>query len=184
MVAELVSSLNLPTVQATAERLPFAPSSFDAVTVGSAFHWFAAGEALPELARVLRDVGALALAWNINARNTDIDRRLGELLSSAKPPTLRGDWGTASVTAVEQSPLFEPPDYAQFALTQRLHREGLVGLVASRSYVMTMPDSRRQPLLNRVRMLFDDTTRAGEDAGREPTVELTYRSQCWRFRRR
>jgi SAM-dependent methyltransferase len=184
MVDELVSSLNLPTVRATAERLPFAASSFDAVTVASAFHWFAPSEALPELARVLRAAGALALAWNINARNTDIDRRLGELLSSAKPPTLRGDWGTASVTAVEQSPLFEPPDYAEFALSQRLSREGLVGLVASRSYVMTMPPSQRQRLLNRVRMLFDDTARTEEDAGGEPTVELMYRTQCWRFRRR
>jgi SAM-dependent methyltransferase len=184
MVAELLASLRLPTVLATAERLPFAASSFDAVTVGTAFHWFAASEALPELARVLRTPGALALAWNINAGRTEIDRRLGELLSSAQPPTLRGDWGTASVAAVERSRLFDAPDYAEFPITQRLTRAGLVGLVASRSYVQTMPEADRQPVLNRVRELFDDAATAEGGASAEPSVELTYRTQCWRALRR
>jgi SAM-dependent methyltransferase len=183
MVAELLSSASLPTVRATAERLPFAASSFDVVAVGTAFHWFTASDALPELARVLRSAGALALAWNINACRTELDRRLGELLSSAQPPALHGDWGTASVAVVEKSPLFEAPDYAEVPLSQRLSRTGLVGLVASRSYVLTMPDDQREQLLDRVRELFDDAAAAESNAGRAPTVELTYRTQCWRFLR-
>ena len=49
---------------ATAEQLPFADQSFDAVTVAQAFHWFDAPAALAEFARVLRPGGGLALVWN------------------------------------------------------------------------------------------------------------------------
>jgi SAM-dependent methyltransferase len=198
MVTELVRSVGVPTVRAAAERLPFSARSFDAVTVGSAFHWFAEREALPELARVLRPAGTLALAWNIREETTDFDRRLGELLTSAQPATLHGDWGTSSVAAAEASSLFGTLDSAEFPVTQRLNRVGVIGLVASRSYVETMPDRPRAQLLDRAGQLFDDAVRAGDDrvpggdaASRRPdagttapTIKITYRTSCWRTQRR
>jgi len=51
----------------TAERIPVASASVDAVFVAQAFHWFGNAEALAEIARVLRPRGALVLLWNIPA---------------------------------------------------------------------------------------------------------------------
>src|SRR4051812_33168819 len=51
----------VPIVAATAEALPFATASLDAVTVAQAFHWFDFDAATAELARVLRPRGRLAL---------------------------------------------------------------------------------------------------------------------------
>ena len=45
----------------TAEALALADASVDAVTVAQAFHWFDAARALPEIHRVLRPGGVLAL---------------------------------------------------------------------------------------------------------------------------
>jgi len=48
----------------TAERMPLADASADAVFVGDAFHWFDSAAALAEIAPVLRPRGGLVLLWN------------------------------------------------------------------------------------------------------------------------
>jgi SAM-dependent methyltransferase len=47
-----------------AEAIPLDVDSVDAVFVGQAFHWFDRDLAFPELQRVLRPGGGLALLWN------------------------------------------------------------------------------------------------------------------------
>ena len=47
-------------LDATAESLPLADASVDAVTVAQAFHWFDAERALAEIARIVRPGGALS----------------------------------------------------------------------------------------------------------------------------
>ena len=58
----------LPDVEAlagTAEAIPLPDASADAVLVAQAFHWFDAGAACTEIARVLRPGGVLGLVWNL-----------------------------------------------------------------------------------------------------------------------
>jgi SAM-dependent methyltransferase len=47
----------------SAEAIPLDAGSVDAVFVGEAFHWFAARDAIAEIARVLRPRGGLAIFW-------------------------------------------------------------------------------------------------------------------------
>ncbi len=161
-------------VQATAERLPFAGASFDVVTVATAFHWFDAEQALSEIARVLRPGGHLGLVWNTRAVTDGWAHDLDDLLRAAQPATLQGDWGTASVRALDQSEWFAPPERAEFPHTQRLDCTGLVDLVASRSYVIALAESARARLLAQVAALFD----ANADPG--ATLDLPYVAQCWK----
>ena len=48
----------------SAERIPLDDRSVDGVFAAQAFHWFEKDVALPEIARVLRPRGVLAVIWN------------------------------------------------------------------------------------------------------------------------
>ncbi len=174
MLRELTVALPAAcAVQSAAEALPFQPASVDVVAVATAFHWFDPDRALPEIVQVLRDQGRLALTWTTRDERVEWVRRLGELLRAVQPAALKGDWGTGSVASVERSGLFQPVEYAEFEVTQRVDRGGLLGLVASRSYVMALDDGERRRLLAEVGALYDETvTQNG--------VSLPYRAQCWR----
>jgi SAM-dependent methyltransferase len=57
----------VPGVEAlpgSAERIPLADASVDAVFAAQAFHWFDHERALPEIGRVVRPGGVLAVVWN------------------------------------------------------------------------------------------------------------------------
>ncbi len=58
----------IPIVAGTAEAMPFAASTFDAITVAQAWHWFDHDRATAEMARVLRPGGRLGLVWNARER--------------------------------------------------------------------------------------------------------------------
>jgi SAM-dependent methyltransferase len=57
----------VPDVEAmpgSAEQIPLDDASVDAVFAAQAFHWFDHDRAIPEIARVLRPGGTVALVWN------------------------------------------------------------------------------------------------------------------------
>ena len=169
-----VAGVDVSGVQAGAERLPFADGSFDVVTVATAFHWFDADRALPEIARVLRTGGRLGLVWNTRAVTEPWTRDFDELLRSAQPAALAGDWGVGSVRSLDTSALFTATEYAEFPHSQPLARTGLLDLVSSRSYVIALDEADRSALLHEVGALFDAA------AGAATTLDVPYIAQCWR----
>jgi len=64
MLGRLRERFDVPAVLARAEQLPFADGSFDAVCGAQMWHWVDADRAVPEVLRVLRPDGWLALWWN------------------------------------------------------------------------------------------------------------------------
>lgn len=183
MVYELIAaSPAAATVQCAAENLPFAAASFDVVTVATAFHWFDPDRALPEIAQVLRGGGRLSLTWSTRDESVSWARRLGALLRSVQPASLEGDWATGSIAHIEQSGLFQPLEYAEFPFAQRIDRDGLLGLVTSRSYVMALDSRARERLVADVGALFDETVAGTGSAERPESTDLAlaYRAQCWR----
>src|SRR5262245_49820888 len=60
---ERMRALNGDAIAGSAEAIPLEDASVDAVFVGEAFHWFDPEAAIPEIARVLRPRGGLAILW-------------------------------------------------------------------------------------------------------------------------
>ena len=68
---------------AGAEEIPANDHSVDVVVAAQAFHWFDHDRALPEIARVLRAGGHVALAWNFFDQRIPWVRRLVEAMGGA-----------------------------------------------------------------------------------------------------
>ena len=134
-----------PQVGATAELLPFADSTFDAVTVAQAFHWFDAPVALAECARVLRPGGGLAMVWN---ERDEEDPVVAELTRVSKWDVHQPyPVGMDFAAVIEASGYFGPVTRTKFRFTQELDRHAFVEQVASRSYIAVLPEDRRQAIL-------------------------------------
>ena len=84
-------------LEGTAEAIPLASGSTDAVTVAQAFHWFDEEAALAEIRRVLRHGGRLALVSNRRDERDATTRAFGELLARhrAHPPLEPAPVGSA-----------------------------------------------------------------------------------------
>jgi SAM-dependent methyltransferase len=151
----------------SAEVIPLPDASADAVASAQAFHWFDHAVALPEIARVLRPGGRLALVWN---RRDDREQWVATMSEVIGSETLeRGD----VEAPIEGSGLFGPVETARFRWVQRLDGATLRDLVLSRSYCAVKPADERERVLSEVDRLFAEHARGGE-------IELPYVTECYR----
>jgi SAM-dependent methyltransferase len=157
-LAEMRAQLEeaVPGVEAlegTAEALPLQDDSADAITVAAAFHWFRAEEALAELARVLRPGGRLAIVYNLRDPESELQQELSRMLEFEGGTRIAWMRGIDTGAILEESGLFDPPEYAEFRHEQRFDTDGLVERVASISYVALLEGPEREDFLARVREL-------------------------------
>ena len=143
MRAELTR--RFPEVEAlagTAEAIPLADDSVDAVLVGQAFHWFDHGPALDEMGRVLRPGGAVGLLWN------------GEDESVEWVAGLMAVTGTSvsrvAPFEVPANPLFGEPEEAVFAHTHRRTAASLAATLGTTSRMIVIPEAERAATLGRI----------------------------------
>ena len=144
MRAELERAV--PGVEAlagTAEAIPLADGSVDAVTCAQAAHWFRADEAVREIRRVLRPGGGLALLWNVRDLDDPKHARVDELLAPHRSEFLSGEEHWRAVLG--------PTEHRTWRHEQRLTLEEYVDRVASTSFVGAMTAERRGGFLNEVR---------------------------------
>jgi SAM-dependent methyltransferase len=182
----LAASPSGPRVQGVAEQLPFRPLTFDVATVAQAFHWLDHRRAHPELARVLRADGVLAVVYNTRDESRPWAKQFGELLLSAQSEKLQGNWGSRSVTSLGApgaNRLFPEVMHHQVSHEQLVSRADLVALAASRSYVIRLAEPDRSRLLTAVGELFDATLASDGPEVADPFhLRLDYVTDCWRAR--
>lgn len=155
------------TSQALAERLPAADQSVDVVIAAQSFHWFNPDEALPEIARVLRPGGRIALVWNERDETIPWVRRLGRLLEGGPPVA-------EAVDGLISSGLFGWVEEKSFGHWQWINRSSIMDLAASRAAIATLSAKQRQAKLAEILAFYDDYGR-GMDG-----MQLPYRARCFR----
>jgi ubiquinone/menaquinone biosynthesis C-methylase UbiE len=153
---------------ATAEEIPANDRSVDVVVVAQAFHWFDHEAALPEIARVLKPGGHLALVWNSRDERIPWVRKMGDILG-------RQDLDTTSSEHLVHSDLFGFMEEISFKHWQDVNRESILDLARSRSSFAMMDDAEQEVHLEEVRAFYADYGR-GMDGMRIPYVTRCYRA--------
>lgn len=164
----------------TAERIPLADASVDAVTVAQAFHWFDAPIALAEVRRVLRVGGHLFLIWNTRDRSHDWVRAFGDLLVDG-PDMERPydayyevDYGAV----VAEAGGFGAVEMWEHAWEHPCDEDLLVARAESVSVVGTLPAADRAIVLDRVRRL----ARTHPELAGRPGFGFPYTTRVYRCR--
>ena len=160
------------TCSGTAECMPVASRSVDVVVAAQSFHWFDRARALPEIARVLRPGGVLAMVWNVRDEGIPWVRRLGRLIGSQEQET-------DPVRLLADDRHFGWVEMETYRHWQDLDRAGLLDLVASRSNVAAMGPEERERTLREVGEMYDGYGR-GHDGMRLPYVTRCYRTAVQR----
>ena len=148
----------LPTLRiedGTAEAMPFADRSVDAVVVGNAFHHFDRPAAFVEIHRVLRPVGILALfwAWPLEDEQRAIPgmEEIYEVVEAARGSseiaTAYRSWSDVPGDASG----FGPFERREFRVTHEIPSARFADLYATSSDVASMPPGSRDELLDRIR---------------------------------
>jgi SAM-dependent methyltransferase len=160
----------VPGVRASAgnaEKIPLPDAAADVITSAQAFHWFDHSRALPEIARVLRPGGRIALVWNSRDDRDPWMARLSEIIGNESIQD------ADVVPVLDASGLFGAVERAEFSFEQTLERDGLLDLVLSRSYLAKLTPAERKPVLEAVGRLYAET--ASPDG-----VRLAYVTECFR----
>lgn len=165
------ASPDVTCLAGSAEAIPLADASVDAVVAAQAYHWFDQERAHVEIARVLRASGPFAPVWNI--RDTDIPwvadlKRLNDRLDGAVGTHagwhLDADFG----------PLFTPIERRVFDHTMRLTADDVVAMIHTRSSYLTAAPEQRAQFDGDLRDLLAD---------HPPTFDVPYKTVAYRARR-
>jgi SAM-dependent methyltransferase len=150
---ERMRALHGGAIEGSAEAIPLEDASVDAVFVGEAFHWFDPEAAIPEIARVLRPRGGLAVLWT-HWWETEPPLREGALAPLREPyersksqrrPPWRG--------AFDGSP-FEPLQVEHDTEEITVDADELLTLYSTVSALASLPEDEREALFDHVRPLL------------------------------
>jgi SAM-dependent methyltransferase len=164
----------VPVLAATAEALPFAPSSLDAVVVAQAWHWFDHDVAVAQLREVLRVGGRLGLVWNARDRSEPWVDEVWSVMDRVEKRAPWRDHENWRDSAFRKMRGFGRLERAEFFHRQSITPDGILRRIASVSHVAVLEPQQRDAVFDEVRTII--STHPG--ARGRPVLEIPYRVDC------
>jgi SAM-dependent methyltransferase len=151
MRAKLVAALpSVTALHGTSESIPLDDAAVDGVVAAQAFHWFDPGRAVPEMIRVLRPGGGVALVWNQRDESVPWVKDMSDITrwTVEAPYRRHADW--AGIVADAARGRLTALELATFPYGQPVDRETLLDRVRSISYLASGPPEELAEILAKV----------------------------------
>lgn len=149
------------SIKGQAEDTTLPSASVDLISAGQAFHWFDPARARSEFQRVLRANGHVALFWN--ERSAEADAFAGEYETLLQTFGTDYDRTQHRNIGIDRIETFFGGDFQTFTFPneQVLDFEGLRGRLLSASYAPAPGHPQYEPMLAKLRALFDEYQKDG-----------------------
>jgi len=166
----LADLTNVRIVDGSAEATTLPVASIDAITAGQAFHWFDRPKARAEFLRILRPGGWVVLLWYERITTGDPFLEGYEALLLRHAVDYR-EVDHRNITPEIIGEFFSPAPVQRFEVKMNvpMDLEGLIGRIASSSYVPPPGHPDHAPLVAAATELFNRNHRDG-------VVEFLYRT--------
>lgn len=157
-----LKNLNINYRVAEVENLPFENEYFDAVTVGTAFHWFAKKPVLAEIKRLLKSQGLFFIFWTLTTKDVpEGDSISSEIFASFNwekvPPELRN---LDHVSTLLKEEGFKSVSTARIPFVHSDTVEDQVGLIKTASSYEILSDQDKKSFIEKI--TFDLTEKLGD----------------------
>lgn len=175
-LAKLLPDVRL--VDGTAESIPLATASADALVCAQAFHWFSTRAALAEIHRVLKPDGRLGLVWNVRDESVDWVAAITEIITPYEGDTPRfhtGRWREAFTGEFFSDPEMICFPYSHVGSPQ----EVIMDRFLSVSFIAALSAAQKARVTEQLRTLIDTHPAL---KGRD-TVAFPYQTQAYRCNR-
>lgn len=127
----------------SAEQIPLADASVDAVFAAQAFHWFATDAVVAEIARVLKPGGVFADVFNEGEHSPDVPQAYRDRLDVLFDEPRTGAEDDERVAVIERGP-FTAMRVETLRHEQVQDRDSALRFLRSISYIAKLPDDRRE----------------------------------------
>jgi SAM-dependent methyltransferase len=164
-------------VEGTAEALPVADASQDAVLGAAMWHWVDPPRAVAEAARVLRPGGVLGVLWTHPDRDVAWVDALWDRVRRGQAPRVSGP---RELVVARDSGFAEPQGPHTLRFSVALSRDDLLGLVGTYSGHLVLDAPQRAARLREIAEVLDGEPRLSGGA----RVDLPMVCRAWRALRR
>lgn len=175
MGAQLAKRLpGVRLVNGTAEAIPLASASADALVCAQAFHWFSTEAALAEIHRVLKPGGRLGLVWNVRDESVGWVAAITEIITPYEGDTPRfhsGRWREAFTGKYFSDPEVTCFPYSHVGSPQEVVMDRFLSV----SFIAALPTAEKASVTAQLRTLID----THPDLRGRDTIAFPYQTQAY-----
>ncbi len=179
------------------ESIPLPDGCADAVVASSSWHWMEPVPTLHEVGRILVPGGILGVVWSGPDPEGAFLLQARALLTPPKDGAQADGEGTGSEgelsglimgdglrptpsLEIPSDVPFEQPEHTSFVWEVALNADELIGLLGTFSWIITMPADARARVIAEARRLLREFLGVEGEA----TVDVAFRAEAWKARRR